>query len=66
MPGPYGINRDRRALETASWRLRVHPTPRGDDRWHVIEQQAYANAGDTIESLDLLCSGFHAEQSTHD
>jgi lipoate-protein ligase B len=27
--------------------------------WHVIEQQVYADAGDTIESLDLLCSGFH-------
>ena len=36
------------------------------DGWHVIEQQAYANAGDTIESLDLLCSGFHAEQGAHD
>lgn len=42
----------------ASWRLRVHPTPAGDDRWHVIEQQAYARAGDRIDSLDLLCSGF--------
>lgn len=42
----------------ASWRLRVHPTPAGDDRWHVIEQQAYAHAGDRIDSLDLLCSGF--------
>jgi len=41
-----------------SWRLRVHPTPRGDTRWHVIEQQAYAQAGDRIEALDLLCSGF--------
>ncbi|MEA3019050.1 MAG: hypothetical protein QOI47_574 [Actinomycetota bacterium] len=42
----------------ASWRLRVHPTPRGDDRWHVIEQQVYAHAGERIDSLDLLCSGF--------
>jgi hypothetical protein len=50
-----------------SWRLRVRPAPFDiGDGWHVIEQQAYANAGDTIESLDLLCSGFHAEQSTHD
>lgn len=42
----------------ALWRLRVHPTPRGDERWHLIEQQAYAQAGDRIEALDLLCSGF--------
>jgi len=50
-----------------SWRLRVRPAPFDiGDGWHVIEQQAYADAGDTIDSLDLLCSGFHAEQSTHD
>jgi hypothetical protein len=41
-----------------AWRLRVHPTPRGDDGWHVIEQQAYIRAGERIEALDLLCSGF--------
>ena len=46
----------------ASWRLRVHPTPRGDDRWHVIEQQVYAHAGERISSLDLLCSGFIPER----
>ena len=45
-----------------SWRLRVRPAPFGiGDGWHVIEQQAYADAGDTITSLDLLCSGFRAE-----
>jgi hypothetical protein len=33
-------------------------------RRYVIEQQAYANAGDGIESIDLLCSGFHAERNT--
>ena len=45
-----------------SWRLRVRPAPFGiGDGWHVIEQQAYADAMDTIASLDLLCSGFHAE-----
>ena len=49
-----------------SWRLRVRPAPFGiGDGWHVIEQQAYADAGDTIESLDLLCSGFHSEASNH-
>jgi hypothetical protein len=45
-----------------SWRLRVRPAPFDiGDGWHVIEQQVYADAGDTIDSLDLLCSGFHAE-----
>jgi hypothetical protein len=45
-----------------SWRLRVRPAPFGiGDGWHVIEQQAYADATDTIDALDLLCSGFHAE-----
>jgi hypothetical protein len=41
-----------------SWRLRVRPTPMGDDDWHVIEQQAYLRAGERIDTLDLLCSGF--------
>ena len=46
-----------------SWRVRVRPAPFGiGEGWHVIEQQAYADAGDTIRSLDLLCSGFHAEE----
>ena len=45
-----------------SWRLRVRPAPFDIGAgWHVIEQQAYADAGDTIDSLDLLCSGFHPE-----
>ena len=45
-----------------SWRLRVRPAPFGiGDGWHVIEQQAYADTTDTIETLDLLCSGFQAE-----
>ena len=48
-----------------SWRLRVRPAPFDIGAgWHVIEQQAYADAGDTIDSLDLLCSGFHAEHDT--
>ena len=48
-----------------SWRLRMRPAPFGiGDGWHVIEQQAYADAGDTIEALDLLCSGFHAERTS--
>ena len=46
-----------------SWRLRLRPAPFGiGDGWHVIEQQAYADAADKIDSLDLLCSGFRAER----
>jgi hypothetical protein len=44
-----------------SWRLRMHPTPWGDDSWHVIEQQAYLRAGQQIEAIDLLCSGFQPD-----
>ena len=47
-----------------SWRLRVRPAPFDiGDGWHVIEQQAYADADDTIAALDLLCSGFRVEQA---
>ena len=45
-----------------SWRLRVSPAPFGIGAgWHVIEQQAYADGGDSIAHLDLLCSGFQPE-----
>lgn len=45
-----------------SWRLRVRPAPFGmGEDWHVIEQQAYADATETIEALDLLCSGFRPD-----
>lgn len=48
-----------------SWRLRVRPAPFGiGDGWHVIEQQAYADAVDTIDTLDLLCSGFRSDRVT--
>lgn len=48
-----------------SWRLRVRPAPFGTgDGSHVIEQQAYADANETIETLDLLCSGFRADRIT--
>lgn len=47
-----------------SWRIRVRPAPFGiGDNWHVIEQQGYADATDSIETLDLLCSGFHPERA---
>jgi hypothetical protein len=45
-----------------SWRIRVRPAPFGiGPGWHVIEQHGYADAIDSIETLDLLCSGFHTE-----
>jgi hypothetical protein len=47
-----------------SWRLRVRPAPFGiGEGWHVIEQQAYADATETIDALDLLCSGFNPERA---
>jgi hypothetical protein len=49
-----------------SWRLRLRPAPFGiGEGWHVIEQQAYADAGEQIESIDLLCSGFRADRTEH-
>ena len=46
-----------------SWRLRVRPAPFGiGEGWHLIEQQAYATAPESIEAIDLLCSGFHPER----
>lgn len=48
-----------------SWRLRVRPAPFGiGDGWHLIEQQAYADAGEVIDAIDLLCSGFTPEHRT--
>ena len=48
-----------------SWRLRLRPAPFGiGEGWHVIEQQAYADAAETIDSLDLLCSGFRPDRAT--
>ena len=44
-----------------AWRLRLRPTPWGDDTWHVIEQQAYLRAGERIDAIDLLCSGFQPD-----
>jgi hypothetical protein len=48
-----------------SWRLRVRPAPfEIGEGWHVIEQQVYADASDTIDGLDLLCSGFRADTAS--
>ena len=45
-----------------SWRARVRPAPFDiGSGWHVIEQQAYADAGEMIDAIDLLCSGFRVE-----
>lgn len=45
-----------------SWRIRLRPAPFGiGEGWHFIEQHGYADATDAIETLDLLCSGFHTE-----
>src|SRR5258708_16109365 len=41
-----------------AWRLRLRPTPWGDEAWNVIEQQAYLRARERIDAIDLLCSGF--------
>ena len=45
-----------------SWRLRLRPTPWGDDAWHVVEQQTYLRASERIDAIDLLCSGFQPEE----
>ena len=45
-----------------SWRLHLRPAPWDDDRWHVLEQQAYARASERIDTLDLLCSGLMPDQ----
>lgn len=45
-----------------AWRIRVSPAPFGIGAgWHVIEQQAYVDATTSIQTLDLLCSGFQPD-----
>jgi len=45
-----------------AWRLHLRPAPFDiGEGWHIIEQHAFADGTETIDALDLLCSGFHAE-----
>jgi hypothetical protein len=47
-----------------TWRIRLRPAPFDiGDGWHLIEQHAFANVAETIETLDLVCSGFRAERA---
>ena len=32
--------------------------------WHLIEQHAFVDVAETIEALDLVCSGFRAERTS--
>ncbi len=48
-----------------TWRIRLRPAPfEIGDGWHVIEQHAFADIAESIEALDLVCSGFRAERTT--
>lgn len=45
-----------------AWRFRLRPAPFDiGDGWHVVEQHAFVDAGEAVESLSLLCSGFTVE-----
>jgi hypothetical protein len=47
-----------------TWRIRLLPAPFDIGRgWHVIEQQGYADAATSIETMDMLCSGFHPDRA---
>jgi hypothetical protein len=46
-----------------TWRFRLRPAPFDiGDGWHIIEQHAFADVTGRIDALDLVCSGFRAEQ----
>ncbi len=48
-----------------TWRIRLRPAPFDiGDGWHLIEQHAFADIAETIETLDLVCSGFRAERTS--
>jgi len=42
------------------WRIRMWP-PGRPDASRVVEQHAFTRGVERVESLDLLCSGFHPE-----
>ena len=44
----------------ARWRVRMWPSGRPDQA-RVAEQHVFTTGNDRILTLDLLCSGFHAE-----
>jgi hypothetical protein len=47
-----------------TWRIRLRPAPFDiGDGWHLIEQHAFADIAETIETLELVCSGFRAERT---
>jgi len=47
-----------------TWRIRLRPAPFDiGDGWHLIEQHAFADIAETIETLDLVCSGFQAQRT---
>ncbi len=47
-----------------TWRIRLRPAPFDiGEGWHLIEQHAFADVAETIEALDLVCSGFRAERT---
>jgi hypothetical protein len=45
-----------------SWHIQLCPAPFGiGDGSHRIEQQAFVDATETIQAIDLLCSGFQPD-----
>lgn len=44
------------------WRIRMWPSERPDQS-RLVEQHVFTCGADHVESLDLLCSGFHAEHT---
>lgn len=44
------------------WRVRLWP-PGHPASARIVEQHVYASGPDRITAMDLLCSGFHAENS---
>jgi deoxyribodipyrimidine photolyase len=53
--GPVGIKTSMR------WRVRMCAA---DGSARIVEQHAFATGGTQLDSIDLLCSGFHTEGSS--